>query len=260
MGVTALALNLPPGEAAPGRVPGGPVAGPSAPEQHTEVVPPVVRTVDDRHEHPHGSGRNPLSTSDDRPSDARSGGTAPTPARRRMPRSPAPTATTARSRPDARLEPRPVSAPRPSAGQEAAFGRPETWTAASPSDRPPRHAVPCPPPPAEALLRAFGPPRPARRGLQDPPGGRPGRRRTASGPWWKPDARSDPWRDPDAPAGLGAPAVYEDDVEDQPGPVVVDAKGRKKLRLRDLSIRLSALVRCSPSCWSGRSAAASAST
>lgn len=45
VGVTALALNLPPGEAAPGRVPTGPVAGPSAPERHTEVVPPVIRTV-----------------------------------------------------------------------------------------------------------------------------------------------------------------------------------------------------------------------
>ncbi len=45
VGVTALALNLPPGEAAPGRVPTGPVAGPSVSDEHTEVVPPVVRTV-----------------------------------------------------------------------------------------------------------------------------------------------------------------------------------------------------------------------
>jgi anti-sigma factor RsiW len=45
VGVTALALNLPPGEATTGRVPTGPVAGPSVPEEHTEVVPPVVRTV-----------------------------------------------------------------------------------------------------------------------------------------------------------------------------------------------------------------------
>ena len=69
--------------------------------------------------------------------------------------------------------------------------------------------------------------------------GRPGRRRTASGPWWNP-ARSDPWRDPYAPAGLSAPAVY--DEEAQPGPVVVDTQGRKKLRLRDLSIRLTVLA------------------
>ena len=45
VGVTALALNLPPGEATPGRVPDGQVAGPSVPEERTEVVPPVVRTV-----------------------------------------------------------------------------------------------------------------------------------------------------------------------------------------------------------------------
>jgi anti-sigma factor RsiW len=43
-GVTALALTLPAGGAS-GPASGGPVADPSAPEQHTEVVPPVVRTV-----------------------------------------------------------------------------------------------------------------------------------------------------------------------------------------------------------------------
>jgi S1-C subfamily serine protease len=88
------------------------------------------------------------------------------------------------------------------------------------------------------VLRAFARP-PGQQGLQDPPGGRPGRRRTASGPWWKADAPTDPWRDPDAPAALGAPAVYDEDA--QPGPVVVDAQGRRKLRLRDLSVRLSVL-------------------
>ena len=89
------------------------------------------------------------------------------------------------------------------------------------------------------MLRAFAPPSPGQAGLQDPPGGRPGRRRTASGPWWKAVARDDPWRDPEAPAALGAPAVYEEDA--QPGPVVLDAQGRRKLRLRDLSVRLSVL-------------------
>ena len=45
-GVTALALNLPPDDVpAVGRQPGTPVAG-SSPEQRTEVVPPVVRTID----------------------------------------------------------------------------------------------------------------------------------------------------------------------------------------------------------------------
>jgi S1-C subfamily serine protease len=89
-------------------------------------------------------------------------------------------------------------------------------------------------------MRAFGPPAASPRGLQEPPGGRPGRRRTASGPWWKADARTDPWRDPYAPAGLGAPAVYPEDA--QPGPIVVDGQGRRKLRLRDLSVRLSVLA------------------
>jgi anti-sigma factor RsiW len=45
-GVTALALNLPAGGATESGVPGGgPVAGASVADRHTEVVPPVVRTV-----------------------------------------------------------------------------------------------------------------------------------------------------------------------------------------------------------------------
>jgi S1-C subfamily serine protease len=131
--------------------------------------------------------------------------------------------------------------PSPSPAQAAAFGRPAEVSGGFAGGRPPAPARPVPPPPPEALLRAFGPSGPGRTGLQDPPEGRPGRRRTATGPWWKADARSDPWRDPDAPAGLGAPAVY-DDEEEQEGPVVVDARGRRKLRLRDLSIRLSVLA------------------
>jgi S1-C subfamily serine protease len=134
-----------------------------------------------------------------------------------------------------------VSAPPPSDGQRAAFGRPGSVDGGFAEDRPPLPPRSVPPPPPEALLRAFGA-RSGQTGLQEPPGGRPGRRRTASGPWWKPDARSDPWRDPDAPAGLGPPAVYADDAESGPGPVVTDAKGRKRLRLRDLSIRVSVLV------------------
>lgn len=141
-----------------------------------------------------------------------------------------------------RLEPRPVAAPQPSAGQEAAFGRPDSVAGSFAADRPRPPARPVPPPPPEALLRAFGPAAPGQRGLQEPPSGRPGRRRTATGPWWKADARSDPWRDPHAPAGLGAPAVFPEEPEEQAGPIVVDARGRKRVRLRDLSVRLSALV------------------
>jgi putative serine protease PepD len=139
-----------------------------------------------------------------------------------------------------RLTPRPVTGPRPTPGQEAAFGRPDSVDGGFAAGRPTPPPRPVPPPPAEALLRAFGPAGAGARGLQDPPGGRPGRRRTATGPWWKADARSDPWRDPYAPAALGAPAVYDEEVQE--GPVVVDAKGRKKLRLRDVSIRLSVLA------------------
>ncbi len=108
-------------------------------------------------------------------------------------------------------------------------------------DRPVPPARPLPPPPPEAVLRAFAPP-PGQGGLQEPPGGRPGRRRTATGPWWKSDARSDPWRDPHAPAGLTGPAVFEEPEQQQTGPVVVDAKGRRRLRLADVSIRLTVLA------------------
>jgi hypothetical protein len=43
VGVTALALNLPGAEPVP--QPEGPVAAPTSPQQHTEVAPPVIRTV-----------------------------------------------------------------------------------------------------------------------------------------------------------------------------------------------------------------------
>jgi S1-C subfamily serine protease len=140
-----------------------------------------------------------------------------------------------------RLAPRPVAAPRPSPGQQAAFGRPAAVDGGFAGDRPTPPHRPGPPPPPEAVLRAFRPTATGLTGLQEPPGGRPGRRRTATGPWWKSDARSDPWRDPNAPVALGGPAVY-DDEEAQAGPVIVDARGRKKLLLRDLSVRLSALA------------------
>ena len=133
-----------------------------------------------------------------------------------------------------------MTGPQPSPGRRPRSAAPTPSTAASPTTGRPRRPRPLPPPPAEALLRAFGPPSTGQRGLQDPPAGRPGRRRTASGPWWKSDARSDPWRDPYAPSGLGAPAVYDEPEQD--GPIVVDPRGRKKLRLRDLSIRLTVLA------------------
>jgi serine protease Do len=137
---------------------------------------------------------------------------------------------------------RPSSAPRPqpSPAQAAAFGRPAAVPGSFAGDRPAMPPRPVPPPPPEAVLRAFRAPA-GQAGLQEPPGGRPGRRRTSAGPWWKPDAKSDPWRDPHAPAGLTGPAVFEEEPE-QEGPVVVDRKGRRKLRLRDLSVRVAVLV------------------
>ncbi|PWW21130.1 S1-C subfamily serine protease [Geodermatophilus normandii] len=138
--------------------------------------------------------------------------------------------------------PRPAAAPpqQPSPAQAAAFGRPAAVPGSFAGDRPSVPPRPVPPPPPEAVLRAFRAPA-GQGGLQEPPGGRPGRRRTSAGPWWKPDARSDPWRDPHAPAGLTGPAVFTEESE-QEGPVVVDRKGRRKLRLRDLSVRVAALV------------------
>lgn len=142
--------------------------------------------------------------------------------------------------PPARPRSAPPSAPEPSPAQQAAFGRPATVQGGFAGNRPVPPARPLPPPPPEAVLRAFAPGT-GQRGLQDPPGGRPGRRRTATGPWWKSDARADPWRDPHAPAGLTGPAVFEE-PEQQTGPVVVDAKGRRRLRLADVSIRLAVLA------------------
>ncbi|WP_448642722.1 S1C family serine protease [Geodermatophilus sp. URMC 63] len=143
--------------------------------------------------------------------------------------------------PPERTRPAVVPPPPADPAHRAAFGRPATVPGGFAGDRPtppPRPALPLPP---EAVLRAFRAPA-GQSGLQEPPGGRLGRRRTSAGPWWKPDARSDPWRDPHAPAGLTGPAVYAEEESEQPGPVVVDRRGRRRLRLRDLSVRVAALV------------------
>ena len=139
-----------------------------------------------------------------------------------------------------RIAPRPVTAPSPTPGQQAAFGRPATSTAASPTAALCRRPAPPHRRPPRRCCGPSAPPAPGSAACRTRPADGRGRRRTATGPWWKADARSDPWRDPYAPAGLAAPAVY--DEESQPGPVIVDPKGRKKVRLRDLSVRLSVLV------------------
>jgi S1-C subfamily serine protease len=142
--------------------------------------------------------------------------------------------------PPERRRPATATAAPPDPAQRAAFGRPAAVAGSFAGDRPTPPPRPVAPPPPEAVLRAFRAPG-GQAGLQEPPGGRPGRRRTSAGPWWKPDAKSDPWRDPHAPAALTGPAVFEEESE-QEGPVVVDRKGRRKLRLRDLSVRIAALV------------------
>ncbi|MEI4277432.1 S1C family serine protease [Klenkia terrae] len=101
----------------------------------------------------------------------------------------------------------------------------------------PRPPVALPP---EAVLRAFAP-RDGQSGLGLPPGGRPGARRTSSGPWWKPDAAADPWRDPLAPSSLGRPAEYVEESEPQ-GPIQVDAKGRRRLRLGDITLPVAVIA------------------
>ena len=90
------------------------------------------------------------------------------------------------------------------------------------------------------MLRAFAP-RDGQTGLGLPPGGRPGPRRTSAGPWWKSDAAADPWRDPLAPASLGRPAEYAEQ-EDTEGPLQVDAQGRRRLRLGDVSVPVAVLA------------------
>ncbi|HEY7049555.1 MAG TPA: trypsin-like peptidase domain-containing protein [Jatrophihabitantaceae bacterium] len=109
-------------------------------------------------------------------------------------------------------EPR-YSPPPPTVSPEerAEFGRP-AGTAAEfaplPGERiPPAHRV-ASPPVSPGLSREYGRPRGA--DAFDPePGSRiTPRGRAPESPWWKPDARRDPWRDPRSPFWLGRPAVF----------------------------------------------------
>ncbi|SDF45233.1 S1C family serine protease [Klenkia brasiliensis] len=131
--------------------------------------------------------------------------------------------------------------PAPAPEQAAAFGRPADVGGSFAGDRPVARPHPPLAPPPEAVLRAFAP-RDGERGLGLPPGGRPGARRTSGGPFWKADAATDPWRDPLAPSGLGRPAEYAEEPEEQTGPIVVDSRGRRRLRLADVSVPVAALA------------------
>jgi S1-C subfamily serine protease len=136
--------------------------------------------------------------------------------------------------------PRSPGTPLPPPVQQAAFGRPAEVAGSFAGDRPVPPPRPAPAPPPEAVLRAFAP-RDGATGLGEPPGGLPGRLRTSPGPWWKPDAAADPWRDPWSPSGLGAPAQYPQHPT-VAEPAGVGAPARDKLRVRDLPVRLSVLA------------------
>jgi S1-C subfamily serine protease len=111
-------------------------------------------------------------------------------------------------------EPEPPYSPPPptvSPQERAAFGRPagtDAQFAPRPGERiAPAHRIAAPPVPP-GLVREYG--RPAGADAFDP---EPGTRIYPSGrepesPWWKADARRDPWRDPRSPFWLGRPAVF----------------------------------------------------
>ena len=95
-------------------------------------------------------------------------------------------------------------------------------------------------PPPEILARAFGRPSPGHPSLGPAPGSAEPPRRRKPLAWWKADAAKDPWRDPQSPASLGPGAVYDED-EDPDALVSTDAKGRRRIKLRDIPIRLAVL-------------------
>jgi len=95
-------------------------------------------------------------------------------------------------------------------------------------------------PPPEILARAFGRPSPGHPSLGPPPGSSEPPRRRRPLAWWKDDAARDPWRDPQSPASLGPGAVYDED-EDHDALISTDAKGRRRIKLRDIPVRLAVL-------------------
>jgi len=95
-------------------------------------------------------------------------------------------------------------------------------------------------PPPEILSRAFGRPGPGHPSLGRAPGsGEPPRRHKPLA-WWKADAAKDPWRDPQSPSTLGPGAEYEE-AADPDALVSTDAKGRRRIKFRDIPIRLALL-------------------
>ncbi|MBN9618221.1 MAG: peptidase S1, partial [Actinobacteria bacterium] len=111
----------------------------------------------------------------------------------------------------ARPEPEPYLPPPPTVSpqEQAVFSRPAGADsfAPAPGERiAPRHAAPAPVPPGFAAT--FGASSDAEDGFAPAPGDRlPPSGPAPQSPWWKPDARRDPWRDPGAPFWLGRGAV-----------------------------------------------------
>ncbi|GDY29992.1 trypsin-like peptidase domain-containing protein [Gandjariella thermophila] len=128
-----------------------------------------------------------------------------------------------------RLGPRPLHRPPVDPGQAAVFGRPDGVSGAfaprtAEQDAERRHG-PVAPPPADALVQAFGRP-PGQDGvvLQRPPGGHAEAEGTEPAFWTADDGR-DPWRDPGAGAVLGPPALDAERGErasppESPGPLL----------------------------------------
>ncbi|SOD73027.1 S1-C subfamily serine protease [Jatrophihabitans sp. GAS493] len=134
--------------------------------------------------------------------------------------------------------PPPVAAPAvvspPSPAERAAFGPPpgaiREFDAPLGARLDPRHA-PISPPVHPALSSAFGRSVDAdERGFAAPSGSRLVAGNEPGSPWWKANAASDPWRDPNSVAWLGRPAVFtagtltqvepEEDVETDPDAAV----------------------------------------
>jgi S1-C subfamily serine protease len=94
--------------------------------------------------------------------------------------------------------------------ERAVFGRPPGAAefAPLPGERMPPHRTEVPPVP-RVMTETFGPTAGAVGGFDPAPGSRinPAGKRAES-PWWKADARRDPWRDPNSPFWLGRGAVF----------------------------------------------------
>ncbi|WP_170111080.1 S1C family serine protease [Antricoccus suffuscus] len=91
-----------------------------------------------------------------------------------------------------------------------------------------------------AYRAAFGRPQDAA-DLQRPPGEKPYGLQIRESPWWKPDAPRDPWRDPRSAASLTAPTSESAEPVDE-GILDTDKKRRRRIRVRDLPIRLGVVL------------------